>query len=91
MNLWYWPFSLGAGTQLSFVAGAPVLENLHRFLAFTVVTSTLGWDTGRALTNLVAILLAGGPVLAALRRAARRAAFDAPVRFSTVPPPPVDR
>jgi energy-coupling factor transport system substrate-specific component len=91
MNLWYWPFSLGAGTQLSFVAGAPVLENLHRFLAFTVVTSTLGWDTGRALTNLVAILLAGGPVLAALRRAARRAAFDAPVRFSTVPAPPVDR
>jgi energy-coupling factor transport system substrate-specific component len=85
MNMWFWPFSLGTGTQLSFVAGAPVLENLHRFLAFTVVTSTAGWDTGRALTNLVVILLAGPAVLAALRRAARRAAFDAPVRFS--PPP----
>lgn len=85
MNLWFWPFSVGVDTQLSFVAGAPVLENLHRFLAFTVVTSTLGWDTGRALTNLVAILLAGPAVLGALRRAARRAAFDAPVTFSPSP------
>jgi len=82
MNLWFWPFSLGADTQLSFVAGAPVLENLHRFLTFSVLTSAIGWDTGRALTNLVVILVAGPPVLGALRRAARRAAFDAPVRFS---------
>lgn len=85
MNLWFWPFSVGAGSQLSFVAGAPVLENLHRFLAFTVVTSTLGWDTGRAVTNLVVILLAGPAVLGALRRAARRAAFEAPVTFSPAP------
>jgi energy-coupling factor transport system substrate-specific component len=92
MNLWYWPFSVGAGTQLSFEAEAPVLENLERFLAFTVVTSTLGWDTGRAITNLVVILLAGPAVLGALRRAARRAAFDAPVTFSPPPPgPPEDR
>jgi energy-coupling factor transport system substrate-specific component len=89
MNLWFWPFSLGAGTQLSFVAGAPVLENLHRFLSFTIVTSTLGWDTGRALTNLVVILLAGRPVLAALRRAARRAAFHPPATFA--PPGPGGR
>jgi energy-coupling factor transport system substrate-specific component len=63
------------------VAGGPVLENLQRFLVFTVVTSTAGWDTGRALTNLVAIVLLGPAVLVALRRAARRAAFDAPVEF----------
>jgi energy-coupling factor transport system substrate-specific component len=84
MNLSYWPFVTGAGTDLSYVAGGPVLENLHRFLVFTVLTSTLGWDTGRALTNLVAVLLLGPAVLVALRRAARRAAFDAPVDF--VPP-----
>lgn len=84
MNLSYWPFVTGSGTDLSYVAGAPVLENGHRFLVFTVVTSTLGWDTGRALTNLVAVLLLGPAVLVALRRAARRAAFDAPVDF--VPP-----
>jgi energy-coupling factor transport system substrate-specific component len=82
MNLSFWPYSTGAGTQLSYVAGAPILENLHRFVVFCVVTSTFGWDTGRALTTLVAIALAGPAVLAALRRAARRAAFDAPVSFA---------
>ena len=85
MNLSYWPYATGPGTQISYVAGAPILENLHRFLIFSVVTSTAGWDTGRALTNLVAIVLVGPAVLVALRRAARRAAFDVPVSF--VPPP----
>lgn len=82
MNLWFWPFSAGAETQLSYVAGAPVLENLHRFVIFTAVTSTFGWDTGRAITTAVMIALAGPAVLAALRRAARRAAFGAPVTFT---------
>jgi energy-coupling factor transport system substrate-specific component len=82
MNLSFWPYATGSGTDLSYVAGGPVLENLHRFLVFTVVTSTLGWDTGRALTTLAAILLLGPAVLVALRRAARRAAFDAPVEFT---------
>jgi energy-coupling factor transport system substrate-specific component len=81
LNLSYWPYATGPGTDLSYVAGGPVLENLQRFLVFTVVTSTAGWDTGRALTNLVAIVLLGPAVLVALRRAARRAAFDAPVEF----------
>lgn len=75
MNLWFWPFALGEGTQLSFVAGAPVLENLHRFVLFTLVSSTFGWDTGRAITNVIAICLAGPATLGALRRAARRARF----------------
>ena len=39
LNLWFWPFTIGADTQLSFVAGAPVVENLHRFLLFTLATS----------------------------------------------------
>jgi energy-coupling factor transport system substrate-specific component len=86
MNLSYWPYVTGPDTQLSYVAGAPVLDNLHRFLVFTVVTS-MGWDTGRALTNLVAIVLVGPAVLVALRRAARRAAFDAPASFA----PPLSR
>lgn len=81
LNMSYWPYATGPGTDLSYVAGGPVLENLQRFLVFSVVTSTVGWDTGRALTNLVAIVLLGPPVLVALRRAARRAAFDAPVEF----------
>jgi energy-coupling factor transport system substrate-specific component len=82
MNLSYWPYATGPDTEISYVAGAPILDNLHRFLVFSVVTSTAGWDTGRALTNLVAIVLVGPAVLIALRRAARRAAFDAPVSFA---------
>ena len=50
-----------------------MLENLHRFAVFTLLTSTAGWDTGRAITNTVAILVLGPAVLATLRRAARRA------------------
>lgn len=80
LNLSFWPFSVGTGTQLSFVSGAPVLENLHRFVLFSLATS-LGWDLGRALTNVLLVLLAGRAVLGALRRAARRAAFSAPVTF----------
>lgn len=77
MSLWSWPFLAGTGDGLGFVPGAPLLENLHRFAVFTVLTSTLGWDTGRAITNAVAIVLLGPAVLAILRRAARRAAFGA--------------
>ncbi|WP_134662122.1 MULTISPECIES: ECF transporter S component [unclassified Amycolatopsis] len=74
MSLFTWPF-LASHTALDFVPGGPLGENLHRFLVFTVLTSTLGWDTGRALTNLVAILVLGPAILTVLRRAARRAAF----------------
>ncbi|HEV7712469.1 MAG TPA: ECF transporter S component [Asanoa sp.] len=82
MNMWFWPFTAGVDTQLSFVAGDPIGENLHRFALFTLVTSTFGWDTGRALTNLIAIVLVGPALLAVFRRASRRAAFDAPVTFT---------
>jgi energy-coupling factor transport system substrate-specific component len=85
MNMWFWPYTTGLGTQISYVAGDPVLDNLHRFAVFTMLTSTVGWDTGRALTNLIAIMIAGPAVLAALRRAARRAAFDTPTHFSAQP------
>jgi energy-coupling factor transport system substrate-specific component len=80
LNLSFWPFTLGADTQLSFVPGASFVANLHRYLVFDVTTS-LGWDTGRALSNALLILVAGRPVLDALRRATRRASFDAPVTF----------
>jgi energy-coupling factor transport system substrate-specific component len=78
MNLWFWPFITGAEVpyhsgHLSYVPGAPLLDNLHRFAVYTVLTSTLGWDTGRAITNAVAIALLGPAVLTTLRRASRRA------------------
>jgi energy-coupling factor transport system substrate-specific component len=80
-NMWFWPFTVGTGTQVSFVPGASVASNLRRFVAATLATSTFGWDTGRAITNVVAIIVVGPAVLVTLRRAVRRAAFDAPVEF----------
>ena len=78
MNLSGWPFALGVEVpghagSLSFVPGAPVWENLHRFGIYTLLTSTGSFDTGRAITNAVAIAVLGPAVLATLRRARRRA------------------
>ena len=81
LNMWFWPWSIGADTDLSFVAGDAVTDNLVRFFAYTIATSTLGWDTGRAITNVVAIVVLGPTVLAVLRRATRRASFGAAVEF----------
>lgn len=75
MNLSFWPFNLGLGTELSFEPGASPAENLHRFLVFCFTTS-LGWDLVRGLTNVVLIVVAGPAVLATLRRAARKASFS---------------
>jgi energy-coupling factor transport system substrate-specific component len=76
LNLSSWPFVLGIAvpghTGLSFVPGDPLGENLHRFLAYTLITSTGSFDTGRAITNAVAIVVLGPAVLATLRRCARR-------------------
>jgi energy-coupling factor transport system substrate-specific component len=74
MNLSFWPFAVGLGTEISYVAGAPLLENVQRFAAFTFVTS-LAWDIGRAITTIALLVVVGLPVLGALRRAARRAAY----------------
>lgn len=74
MNLSFWPFQLGGGTSLSFVAGDPVAANLHRFAVYSAATS-LGWDVGRAVTTAVGVGILGRPVLLALRRTAARAAF----------------
>ena len=53
LNLWFWPFTVGAESALAFVAGDPVAENLRRFWAFHLATS-LGWDLPRAVRQLPA-------------------------------------
>lgn len=83
MNLSGWPFLLGVaipghdGNGLSYVPGAPFLENLERFTAYTLITSTGSFDTGRAITTAVCLLVLGPAILATLRRAARRALVEA--------------
>ncbi|WP_319789627.1 MULTISPECIES: ECF transporter S component [Streptomyces] len=93
MNLWFWPFAVDDGTQLAMDPEAGPLANLRTFALYTLATSSFGWDTGRAVTNAVAICVLGPAVLVTLRRAARRAAFDAPVTFTPParprPAPPV--
>jgi energy-coupling factor transport system ATP-binding protein len=67
-NLWFWPFAVGAGTGISYVAGAPLGTNLSSFLLYSLVTSTAGWDTLRAVTTIIGIAVVGRAVLAAFRR-----------------------
>ncbi|MFZ2260234.1 MAG: ECF transporter S component, partial [Luteococcus japonicus] len=76
MDLAFWPFTLGPGTDASFLAGAPLLENVRRFVVYNVATS-MGWNLMRAIVNIVAIALVGPAMLRILRRASRRAHFAA--------------
>ncbi len=84
LNLSFWPFSLDPNSSLAYLPGLPFTEQWHRYVAFDLATS-LGWDTGRAVTNFVCLLLAGPAVLTTFRRAARKARFRAPARFAAPP------
>ena len=83
MNLTFWPFLVGVEStvtqaNIAFVAGDSAVDNLHRFVVYTIVTTSAGWDTGRAITNSLAIIVLGPAVLNTLRRAARRASYGPP-------------
>ncbi|HEV7626553.1 MAG TPA: ECF transporter S component [Streptomyces sp.] len=91
MNLQGWPYIAGLGSGVSFVPGDPLTTNLTRFVTYVLATS-LGWDLPRAALTVLLVLTLGGTVLRALRRATRRAAFDAPADFLPVQPgPPHER
>lgn len=81
MNLWFWPFITGLPNAIAFVPGAG-LANVGHWFVFSLTTS-LGFDIPRAILTVVLILVAGRPVLFTLRRVARKAAFTAPVVFTT--------
>lgn len=85
LNFWFWPFVTGRSNgPWAYEPHAGVITNLHRFLVFDAVTS-LGFDLARAATSVVLIMVLGRPVLAALRRATRRAAFEPSVVFDAAP------
>lgn len=69
MNLWFWPFGVGPETSISYLPSGSLSENLGRFGIYTLVTSTLTWDSVRALTTGIGLALMGAPALKALRRA----------------------
>lgn len=87
MNLWFWPIGSSAGTQLEFVYGAPFAENVRRYWGFYLATS-VAWDVVRAIAIFVMVLTIGRPVLNALRRVSRRAAFGASPTFEASVPTP---
>ena len=87
MNLWFWPFIGGLAVSgyasgLAFMPGAPVTDNLVRWLLFSAATSW-GFDIPRAVLTAALIAILGRPVLNALRRAGRRAAFSPSVEFTS--------
>ena len=85
MNLWFWPFmGSTAPAGAGFVAGAGAGDNLGRYAVFYATTS-LAWDLPRGLLTGALTLVAGPPLLRALRRSLRRARFDAPVGFAPAP------
>ena len=69
LNLWFWPFAVGGETSISYEAGATVGLNLSHFVVYTLVTSTLTWDTVRAATTVVGLIGMGPALMAGLRRA----------------------
>ncbi|GGY85143.1 ECF transporter S component [Streptomyces nitrosporeus] len=80
MNLQGWTLLQGQASGISYDPGGPLHENLVRFVTYCLVTS-LGWDLGRAVLTVVLVLAVGPSLLRALRRATRRAAFDARPAF----------
>ena len=85
LNLSFWPYVAGSDSAISYQPGAGLAENLRHFWAFHLATS-LGFDLPRAVFTTAFLLLAGRPILGALRRASRRAAFGAAVTFAPSDP-----
>ena len=71
MDLQMWPWLTGTDTQLSYLAGAGVVENLQRFLVFHIATA-LSWDIPRAFTTALLISITAKPILNSLQRAKLR-------------------
>jgi energy-coupling factor transport system substrate-specific component len=85
LNLQGWPLLAGVAVpghtgNLTFDPTASLGTNLAAFGRYTLLTSTGSWDTGRAITTALAIVVLGPAVLTTLRRAARRATVVGVVR-----------
>lgn len=84
MDLQLWPWVLGTDTQLSYLPGSAVTENLARFALFHFTTA-LAWDLPRAVVTAVLIGISGKPILNSLRRARSRLGATASWRSTSEP------
>jgi energy-coupling factor transport system substrate-specific component len=80
MNLWFWPFGR-YGEGISFDPAGGLHANVASYARYYLTTSVV-WDVSRGIATFLLVLLAGTPLLRALRRVSRRAAFDATPTFS---------
>jgi energy-coupling factor transport system substrate-specific component len=80
MDLQFWPWVLGSNTQLSYIPGGALSENLSRFITFHFASS-MAWDVPRAILTSVLIAVTATPFLRALRRTYFKAAFLTPIEF----------
>jgi len=81
MDLQFWPWALGADTQLSYLANGAIVDNLSRFITFHFATA-MAWDIPRAVFTTLLLVFSGKAVLSALRRTKTRAAFLEPIEFN---------
>lgn len=90
MDLYSWPWILGTNTQLSYLPGGGVGENLHRFIIFHLA-SAMAWDVPRAIFTSALIIITAPTILTALRRTKRRASFLAPIQFTAAKENAIER
>ena len=85
MDLQFWPWALGPKTQLSYIPGAAITDNLHRFYAYHFASS-MAWNVPRAIFTATLIVIVGPGVLRALQRASRKASFATEITLREVRP-----
>jgi len=76
MDLWFWPYLFDpAQLERQWQPGYELWTTVTHFAVFYVATS-LWWDLGRAVGNLLLIALFGPPILRLLRRFKKRFHFE---------------
>ncbi len=80
MDLQFWPWALGSHTQLSYIPGASITTNAHRFIIYHFASS-MAWDIPRAFVTSMLTVITAPAVLFAMRRTKRRASFQTPIEF----------
>ncbi len=65
-NLWFWPY-VAQGESISWQPGLGLGETVRHYWSFYILTSA-GWDSLRALGNVVLVLAVGRPTLDLLVR-----------------------
>jgi hypothetical protein len=69
MNAWFWPFATGFDSSISYSSELSGLENLSNFVTYSLLSSTLTWDTVRAISVAGFILIFGNAMLRTFQRA----------------------